>query len=104
MPSGNVLTFKTKHSLLPDATTASHPPTQGYIKQQYLLPSAHGSTLTPNKRWIKSASCSASFVRHSSGVKRESSSTADRQDGFLVHEFASPTVLGIEKITQLLTN
>ncbi|CAB4040744.1 transcription factor E2F7, partial [Paramuricea clavata] len=98
MPSGgNVLTFKTKHSLLPDSTvypTANHPPTHAYIKQPYLLPSAHGSTLTPNKRWMKSASCSASFVRRSSskdegGVKRESSGTADRQDGFLVHEFAS---------------
>ncbi|XP_028397405.1 transcription factor E2F7-like [Dendronephthya gigantea] len=96
MPDGNVVTFKTKHSLLPDPTSN---PTNKI--QPHILPapsSSHSATANPNKSWTKSASCSASFVRRSSsnggGIKRErsNSSTAEKQDGFHVHEFASSPV------------
>ena len=98
VPSSTVTTHKTKHSLLPDPTLYATINHHSHIRQPYLLPSpgpVHHSNFTPNKRWTKSASCSSSFMRHSSSkdsgsMKKERSSfkTADGQDGFLVHEFA----------------
>lgn len=98
MPTGPVLTFKTKHSLLPDSNgfIQTKRPATG-TRQSLLLPLPHianGNSADPNVRWSKSASCNASFVRRSSATKGEESNTntASAPDGFLVHEFAASPV------------
>ncbi|XP_046844479.1 transcription factor E2F8-like isoform X1 [Xenia sp. Carnegie-2017] len=93
MASKDVVTYKTKHSLLPDTNQNR----QVKIGRRLLLPKPslpYPATFAPRSRWRKCASFGASLVRHSSSQndleKDEGGSKgAAEKDGFEVHEFES---------------
>ena len=93
MASKDVVTYKTKHSLLPDTNQnrqvkIGRPP----LLQEPSLPCP--ATFAPRSRWRKSASFGASLVRHSSSqndLEKDEGGLkgAAEKDGFEVHEFES---------------